>query len=120
MGLMATRGLNRAPAMRCLSCPRTTSAQWDGLPRHGVRGRQPDGEFASQADPFTRRVYSSAMHLDEAFHEREPDPEPAPRPMRRRCDLGEHLENAGKYGGRDAFAIVPNPYDVNLSIGFCG
>ena len=53
----------------------------------------------------------SAVHLDEALHQREPDAEPARGAATRPVGLHEHVEDARQHLGRDADAGIAHRDD---------
>ena len=75
------------------------------------RHREPDGEGAPLARPVALGRDRPAVHLDQALHQREPDPEPAGGPLDAPVHLGEHVEDARQGRGRDADPGVPDGHD---------
>ena len=73
----------------------------------GVRQQgQPHGEPAAAARPVAGAGHRSAVHLDEAAHQRQPDAEPALRAPRRRVRLHEQIEHLRQRRRVDSDAVV--------------
>ena len=81
----------------------------------GSSGRPPLGAWATgsltteagaQPDAFAVRFDNASMHLEQPFHQSEPDTQPAACVLKRKLELPEHLEHLAQQISGDADPAV--------------